>query len=394
MLFVVLRMSYWLSRVCKALTGFIKGVIGRVRTNPSQGIPLAVLLVLTTYFILAFTVHMLLKMVRSHETAPSEAWPSVRVMSLTPQDKAVSLTLKGLVEPSRQVTLRPRTEGYLKEILCKPGDHVQQGQVLALLTTDQREAQRAEAAADLKHKELEFQVAQSLAKNDYQSKAHLAQTRAALERSKLNLRKAELDLDYMKIMAPFAGYVGDILIREGMYLSTMDPGSGVLTLIEMNPFHVVSYITEKDYPFIQKDMKATLSDAQGKIWAGVVYALSPTADPQTRSYKLEIRCSNSTHEAIPAGMTVDIQMVKETRLAYALKMSSLCLDDQGVWGIKTVGPHQEVRFDPIHLINFEADSVWVSAEGLPSPLRLITVGHGFVTVGQKVQAVDGVESPS
>ena len=46
-----------------------------------------------------------------------------------------------------------------------------------------------------------------------------------------------------------------------------------------------------------------------------------------------------------------------------------------------------MEFHATEILRAEAGGVWVS--GLPDPVRVITVGHGFVREGQRVTAVPG-----
>ena len=57
----------------------------------------------------------------------------------------------------------------------------------------------------------------------------------------------------------------------------------------------------------------------------------------------------------------------------------------GHLGIKTVNDAGVVEFHSTEILRAEAIGVWVS--GLPDPVRVITVGHGFVREGQRVIAV-------
>ena len=53
--------------------------------------------------------------------------------------------------------------------------------------------------------------------------------------------------------------------------------------------------------------------------------------------------------------------------------------------MKIVDAEDEVRFLPVELISDTPDGMWLS--GLPEVVNLITMGHEFVAVGQRVISV-------
>jgi multidrug efflux system membrane fusion protein len=53
--------------------------------------------------------------------------------------------------------------------------------------------------------------------------------------------------------------------------------------------------------------------------------------------------------------------------------------------VKVVDAEDEVQFLPVELISDTPDGMWLS--GLPEVVNLITMGHEFVAVGQRVISV-------
>jgi multidrug efflux system membrane fusion protein len=68
----------------------------------------------------------------------------------------------------------------------------------------------------------------------------------------------------------------------------------------------------------------------------------------------------------------------------------LSLADDGTVGVKVVDNDERVKFYPVELAGSTPEGMQVT--GLPDDIRLITVGQGFVTEGQRVDAVT-VSSP-
>ena len=78
-------------------------------------------------------------------------------------------------------------------------------------------------------------------------------------------------------------------------------------------------------------------------------------------------------------------------IAHRVSPAILTLTDDGMIGVKTLGPDNRVRFHPIQIIGDGADGVWLS--GLPNRITLITVGQEFVAEGQTVRPIDEADLP-
>ena len=70
-------------------------------------------------------------------------------------------------------------------------------------------------------------------------------------------------------------------------------------------------------------------------------------------------------------------------MAQKISPSLLTLDADGVVGVKIVDEFNRVVFYPVELAISKPDGVWVT--GLPETARIITVGQGYVAVGQEVE---------
>jgi membrane fusion protein, multidrug efflux system len=70
-------------------------------------------------------------------------------------------------------------------------------------------------------------------------------------------------------------------------------------------------------------------------------------------------------------------------LAHFLSPSVLTLDDAGVVGVKAVGKENQVIFYPVEVIRSEVGGLWLT--GLPSEIRVIARGQGFVVDGETVK---------
>jgi len=73
------------------------------------------------------------------------------LLTMTVQQKSLPITIaaNGTIKPERTINLSPKTSGYLKQLLVKEGDRVQQGQVVAYMDDSNLQGQLTQARAQL-----------------------------------------------------------------------------------------------------------------------------------------------------------------------------------------------------------------------------------------------------
>jgi multidrug efflux system membrane fusion protein len=97
----------------------------------------------------------------------------------------------------------------------------------------------------------------------------------------------------------------------------------------------------------------------------------------------EVTLPNPDYQ-IRAGLTAAVDLPGETLSAHLVSPSLFTLNDAGVLGLRTIDPENRVQFYPVAILEDSPDGAWVT--GLPESVRLITIGHEFVSEGQIVEA--------
>ncbi len=112
--------------------------------------------------------------------------------------------------------------------------------------------------------------------------------------------------------------------------------------------------------------------------------MASQADEQTRTFEVELDLANPDGR-LAAGVSAEIRIDVERVPAHRVSPSVLVLSDTGELGVKTVGRDDLVAFMPVEIARAEGGDVWLT--GLPSEVRVISVGQGFVRDGTEVQPV-------
>ena len=221
----------------------------------------------------------------------------------------------GTLRAAKTSQLAAQMMGNIVEIRVREGDHVQRGQVLAVLDDAQPRAALDHAtAADLAAQqeivasESDFTLAESTFKRyqtlfdrksaspqefdeikaRYQAaQARREMTRAGQAQAKAALQQARTALGYTHIVAPFDGLVTEKKADVGTLAS---PGMPVFTVEDLLRYRLEATVNESDLHYVRQGQQVSvLVDALGdRKLKGKVIEIVPAADPASRSFLVKI----------------------------------------------------------------------------------------------------------
>ena len=336
-----------------------------------------------------------------------------------PLDSAV--ILRGQTRAARQVEVRAETSSTIISEPLRKGHHVKTGDLLCELDAGTRHAAHQEAQARLiearaqapeaaarleeakarlREAQINLTAAEKLSVDGYASETRLAAARAAersavagiataeggLETSRAGIESAaaavastEKEIQRLRITAPFDGLLESDTAEIG---SLMQPGSLCATVIQLDTIKVVGYVPETEVNRIEVGALAGAELANGMRVQGTVTFVSRSADPNTRTFEVEIAVDN-TDLRIRDGQTADIAIAAEGRKAHKLPQSALTLDNEGRLGVRLVRADHSAGFERVDVLRDTSDGIWVG--GLPDEGDVIVVGQDFVTDGVPVR---------
>ena len=306
----------------------------------------------------------------------------VRVKRMSARSHAVAITVRGRSEAGRRVDLRAETDGRIVEIGASRGDEVRKGLVVARLADEGRLAKVAEYRARLRQRQIHYEATAALAKKGLSSKEALATAKADIDAARAAVAQVEVEIARTRLRAPFDGVLLEGHAEFGDYLKK---GDRFGRIIDLDPILFVGSVTERSVARLRPDLPAVARSIGGDVVRGTLRYIAPSADPATRTYRIEVEAANPGYR-IREGVTADIAIEMDTRLAHFVTPALLGLADDGTIGLKTVDGENRVRFRPVDIIEDTPDGIWLG--GLPREILVIIVGQEFVVAGQEVRPVD------
>lgn len=320
--------------------------------------------------------------------APTTAPPRIAVVVTTSTASQVDtrVALRGQTQAARQVAMQAEISGRVVSEPLRQGRLVERGDTLCEIDPGTRPAMLAEAEARLAEAQISDTAAARLAEGGFASETRAVGAKASLQAARAAVEMATTDLDRLVITAPFAGVLDTDTAELG---SLMQPGTLCGTILQLDPIKVVAYVPETLVDQIETGAAAQARLASGRMVDGTVTFLSRSADPQTRTFQVDITAPNPDL-AIRDGQSADIAIESQGVAAHRVAASALTLDNTGAMGLRVVDDTDTVQFFPVRVVRDTLDGVIVT--GLPDRVRIITTGQEFVTQGVTVRATEAAES--
>ena len=307
-----------------------------------------------------------------------------KVRVRVPEVKRViqEIVLNGRTEAARAITLRAEIEGQIVSLAATHGATLRKGNLILQFDQRDRQARLAEAHALLKQRELEHAGAIKLQKNNLQSEIFVAKITSQLATSKALVERIELEIRNTRVLAPFDGILDSLAVEVGSYLKA---GDEIGRLLEQDPIIFVGYVSQQERQRLVLGDRGIARLVTGAVAEGELRYIASEADPITRTFRVELQTPNPDRSLV-SGITAEISIPVRSVSAIQLSSALLSLNSEDILGVKIVNTQDRVEFLPIQVIKSSPDGLWIS--GLPKGIRVITVGQGFVRVGDTVIAVD------
>jgi RND family efflux transporter MFP subunit len=280
--------------------------------------------------------------------------PPVDVVSAKSSPLTQRLVLPGETAAWYDSKIYARVNGYVKNWLVDIGDHVSNGETLALIETPELDAQLQAARAKLNAAQAEVDVKQAhadFAKSTYErwrnspqgvvseqeresKKAASMEAESDLVASKAQVALDQADVDrltslteFKNVKAPFAGTIVERDIDIGD-LVTAGSGSGVSALYRVarnEPMRVFVNVPQSAADdLLTGDARASIAvgGAAGRHYEGKVSRTSEAINPQSRTLRAEVDLPNADSRLVP-GMYVEVSFTLKNPIGVQVPAAAL-----------------------------------------------------------------------
>ncbi len=273
-------------------------------------------------------------------TAQSTAPVSVEAVKVISRKLNLTIQLPGELQPYEEVRVFPRVSGFVQSISVDRGSIVHKGQLLAVLSAPEIDAQKAEAQAKLLSAENqriageaklaadqstyqrlkdaartpgvisdeELETAEKIAEAD---QARVIALRNTAQAARENLRSAAEMESYLRIIAPFDGVVTKRNVHPGALVGPAGASGtqpSMLRIEQVAHLRLVVAVPEIYVAGVQKGsvVDFTVPAFPGRVFHGTIARLADSIDVSTRTMPVEMDVENPKAE-LYSGMFPDVQ---------------------------------------------------------------------------------------
>ena len=294
----------------------------------------------------------------------------------------------GTARANESVTLTASLTDTVRRINFDDGDYVEAGTVLVELTSEEEEAQLAEARAELDEARRQLARLEDLDRRGIAATSEVDLARSAAEAAEARLNTELARLKDRLIRAPFSGLLGFRDISPGTLLG---PSDAITTIDDVSQIKLDFTVPEKFLSVMQPGRTIYASGAswQDREFEGVVRAVGSRVDPVTRALVVRAIIPNEDR-ALRPGMLLTVRILAEERTAIVVPERSVVQVGNSSF-VYVVGANQHVNRHEVQLGTRQLGVVEVVA-GLEEGEHIVTDGIIKLREGSLVKvAGDGAE---
>lgn len=340
-----------------------------------------------------------------------EGLESYPLMTVTPEDRELSVKYSAVIEGRQDVEVRPQVSGTITQVLVSEGARVKKGQVLFIIDQVPYKAalQKAEAAvataeaneaiakqtldgklslySDKVISDFELRTAQ----NEYKS------AQAALLEAQAGLTEAQNNLSYTEVKSPVDGYAGMTSYRVGALVSASmtDPLIRVsdnsemyvyFSLSEKQALSLTSQYSSLDSALISfPEVSLKLNDGSVYSQKGKIDVISGIIDKTTGTVSMRAVFPN-TDKRLMSGGSANIIVPYEMKQCIVVPQGGTYEIQNRVFVYKVVDG--KAVSTPIEVFEINDGKEYIVLKGLSAGDVIVSEGAGLLKDGTMVATPD------
>jgi len=344
------------------------------------------------------------------QKAPPQA-PIVEVAEVLQKDVPVYAEWVGTLDGTVNATIRAQVQGYLVQQNYKEGDFVKKDQVLFEIDPRSYQAALEEAKGQLSQAEARWQTAKAnltrirpLAEQGAVSKKDLddaigteESTQASVVSAKAAVEKAQLNLEWTKVLSPIDGIAG---IAKAQIGNLVGPGSIVelTTVSTVDPIKCYISLSEQEYLRAEEqrakqagkvELELILSEGSTYPYKGEFAFADREVDVRTGTIRVASIFPNPKNLLRP-GMFSRVRAEIGIRKAALVIPQRAVSEVQGRYLVAVVNPESKIAIKPVKVGQWFGQ-LWVIDEGLQAGEKVVAEGTQKVREGMVVSPKPFVE---
>ncbi|HLH77506.1 MAG TPA: efflux RND transporter periplasmic adaptor subunit [Candidatus Binataceae bacterium] len=320
----------------------------------------------------------------------------------------VQLHAIGTVDAYASVAVKPQVGGQIIGVYFQQGQQVAQDQRLfdidprpyraaldqARATLARDQAQSEQASRDAARWQALYQSRTASQQQAEQAQAQAAELKAAVEADKANVKTAQLNLEFCRILSPIAGRAGALMVQAGNIIKA-NPDNPIVTINQIKPIYVQFSLPEKELPLIRRYMnrdpltvEVYPPSAPDQVSTGALDFIDNSVDTTTGTIQFRGLFQNRD-EALWPGEFVNVTLTLTERPNTVLVPSQAVQSGEQGNYVYVLKPDQTVRLQPV-VIGDTLSGMTIIQRGLHGGETVVTDGQVQLVPGARVRIKSGL----
>lgn len=311
---------------------------------------------------------------------------NVAMTTICPRSVDVTVSTSARLFAAEHTILTTKVAGYITEIPVAEGKYVKQGDTIIQLDDQDEVAQLSAAKISEKVAEKQLSRGKALVKSEGISQQDLDNLQQAYDLAVNTVQQKQINLDNMSITAPFDGYVGQITVSVGDYITN---NSELTTLVNTDHLRAVYSLPGMYAKSLALKQNVTIKNYQGSNKsAATVSFLSRSINTETQTVAVTATMNDPNHHFYPGQDVMITQNIGQKN--NVLLVPRLCVQtDIGTYSVYKVKDNKAEQVN-ITIGDQYGDDVEV-LKGLSANDAVVTSGMDQLHQGSSVKITSTAE---
>lgn len=292
-----------------------------------------------------------------------------------------------ILEADQESEVTSKASGIVLEINAEVGDRVKEGDVLAVLESDQQQLRLESAEANYQKSLHNYERAQTLVKKGLSNQESVDNLKFETRSLKTNLNQARLELEYTQVKAPISGVVTARNIKKGNLIPL---NTAVYAIVDFDSLQAVVNVPEDKWTLFKNDLEVQFEFTNLKdVISGHILRIDPIVDSSTGTFKVVIAIDDIDKNILLGlrpglfGKTHIVLNKHENTLL--VTKNAVIREDTNAY-VYVINEDKSVTKTNIEL-GYEMDDSLEVLSGLTQGQQLVTTGKNNVSAESKVEVI-------
>ena len=289
------------------------------------------------------------------------------------------------IEALRDVEIVARANGMLQRLPVEEGDVVRGGTVLAELDKSELKINLQENKALLENNRKVFERSKQMIEQQLTSQEELDRAKFNYETALAQYERAQLNLQYTTITAPFSGVITQRLVERGDMIRA---NTVLFQIADTEKLRIRLHVPEKEMGriFVGNPARIETEMLPGEYFGGVVEMVAPVVDPATGTIKITVQVTKG-QEKLKPGMFCSVYVLIETHKDALVINRRALIPETEVAEVFVIDDSMAVHRRQLKIGITQGDTLEVLG-GLREGERVVLVGQESLNEGTPVKIID------